>query len=207
MIPVKSTSWEVVRSSNFGGSLCIGSAPSRSSSAIPSILSPVTFMTRPRICAPTGIVIGADVFTTSIPLCSPSVLSIATVLTVSSPICCCTSTMSSRPFFLFITRASWMRGSALATSSPEMSKCTSTTGPITCEMCPVNPGISLSFFYFTYNHAASGLRTYQSGPVPAACSKSRAWDENPVPIHVIRKAYFLPVFSFFCHFFTFAPSA
>ena len=87
-MPVKSTSWDVVRSSNFGGSLCIGREPFLSSSPMPSMQSPVTFITRPLICAPTGMVIGSKVLVTSMPLWSPSVLSIATVLTVSSPMCC-----------------------------------------------------------------------------------------------------------------------
>ena len=140
-MPVKRTSCDVVRSSNFGGSRCMGSAPVLSSSSMPSMLSPVTFMTRPLICAPVGIVMGAKVLVTSRPLCRPSVLSIATVRTVSSPMCCCTSRTRVLPSFLLIVNASWIRGNSLTTSSPDMSKCTSTTGPITCEICPVNPGI------------------------------------------------------------------
>ena len=72
--------------------------------------SPTTFNTRPRICGPTGMVTGRPVETTFMPLCNPSVLSMAMVRTVSSPMCCCTSTMSVRPSARRIFRASCMLG-------------------------------------------------------------------------------------------------
>ena len=144
---------------------------------MPSMQFPVTFITRPLICAPTGMVIGADVFVTSIPRCSPSVLSIATVLTVSSPICCCTSRMRLLPSFLFMTSASWILGSSLTTSSPERSKCTSTTGPITCETFPLSPGILLyrSFVFLIW--LAANIENYM--PIPVCISP------NPTKIQKI----------------------
>ena len=46
---------------------------------------------RPSVAAPTGTVIGPPVSTTSVPRARPSVVSIATARTRSSPRCCCTS--------------------------------------------------------------------------------------------------------------------
>ena len=48
---------------------------------------------RPRVTSPTGTVIGPPVSTTSVPRARPSVVSIATARTRSSPRCCCTSQM------------------------------------------------------------------------------------------------------------------
>ena len=81
-------------------------APVRSNSFMPSIESPTTFIRRPLICVPIGMVMGPPSGCTFIPLCRPSVLSIATVRTVFSPMCCCTSTISLLPFDLFISSAS-----------------------------------------------------------------------------------------------------
>ena len=106
LIPVASISLCVERSSNFGASRWIGYAPSMLRGSIPSIGCPMTFIIRPLICSPAGITIGEPVCFTTSPRCSPSVLSIATQRTVSSPICCCTSTTSSRPSGRSILRAS-----------------------------------------------------------------------------------------------------
>ncbi len=46
---------------------------------------------RPSVTSPTGTVIGPPVSTTSAPRARPSVVSIATARTRSSPRCCCTS--------------------------------------------------------------------------------------------------------------------
>ena len=53
--------------------------------------SPSTFQTRPSVTSPTGTEIGAPVSITSVPRAMPSVASIATARTRSSPRCCCTS--------------------------------------------------------------------------------------------------------------------
>ena len=87
----------VVSSSNFGGSRWMGSAPSRLNGLMPSMASPVTFINRPFTCSPVGILMGDPKAIASMPLRSPSVVSIATVRTVFSPICCCTSTINCLP--------------------------------------------------------------------------------------------------------------
>ncbi len=46
---------------------------------------------RPSVISPTGTVIGPPVSITSVPRARPSVVSIATARTRSSPRCCCTS--------------------------------------------------------------------------------------------------------------------
>ena len=46
---------------------------------------------RPSVTSPTGTVIGPPVSTTSMPRDRPSVVSMATARTRSSPRCCCTS--------------------------------------------------------------------------------------------------------------------
>ena len=133
LMPVNRTSCEVVRSSNFGGSRWIGRASDRERVSRPSMVSPTTFITRPRICAPTGIAMGWPVGTAAMPRLRPSVESIATQRTVSSPMCCCTSTTSVRPFSRLISSASWIRGSSPSSTL----KCTSTTGPTTWVIYPV----------------------------------------------------------------------
>ena len=134
LMPVNNTSLLVFRSSNFGGSRCIGKAPVRSNSFMPSITCPVTFIKRPFTWSPTGMVIGAPCEMASIPLLNPSVLSIATVRTVFSPMCCCTSTTRIFPFGRVISIASWIRGRTIVCPSCLSSKWISTTGPITCEI-------------------------------------------------------------------------
>ena len=52
---------------------------------------------RPSVASPTGTVIGAPVSITSVPRARPSVVSIATARTRSSPRCCCTSHTSTAP--------------------------------------------------------------------------------------------------------------
>ena len=109
----------------------------RSSVRKPSMLSPVTFIMRPLICSPTGIEMGAPSALTSSPRRRPSVLSIATVRTVSSPMCCCTSITMRRPSGWVTSKASWIRGSTSSAARPWVSKATSTTGPIIWEMRPI----------------------------------------------------------------------
>ena len=97
---------------------------------------------RPLTWSPTGIVIGCPVETASIPLRKPAVLSIATVRTVSSPMCCCTSATKILPSGRLISKASWMRGRRNSASRSFPSKKTSITGPMTCEICPISCDIS-----------------------------------------------------------------
>src|SRR5436309_3582642 len=52
---------------------------------------------RPSVCSPTGTVIGPPVSRTSVPRRRPSVVSMATARTRSSPRCCCTSQISLPP--------------------------------------------------------------------------------------------------------------
>ena len=101
-------------------------------------------------CSPTGIVIGPPVGNTFIPRCKPSVLSMTTVRTVFSPMCCWTSTISFLPSCLFISNASWILGYIKSDSVP--SKYTSTTGPITWEICPIICDISNLFIYPSAGH-------------------------------------------------------
>ena len=55
----------------------------------------MTFITRPRVPSPTGIVIGPPVSMAFMPRTMPSVGSIETVRTRPSPRCCCTSAITS----------------------------------------------------------------------------------------------------------------
>src|SRR6202171_2049098 len=91
--------------------------------------SPITFMMRPSVPAPTGTMIGAPVSVTSPPRTSPSVVSMAMVRTVDSPRCCATSSTRRLPL-LVVSMAFRMAGRW-------PSNCTSTTAPMTCVMRPV----------------------------------------------------------------------
>src|SRR6266436_3554702 len=90
--------------------------------------SPITFMMRPSVPAPTGTVIGTPVSVTSCPRTRPSAVSIATVRTVDSPRCCATSSTRRLPPFCV--------SSALRMAGRCPSNCTSTTAPMTCVMRP-----------------------------------------------------------------------
>src|SRR6202034_65182 len=67
------------------------------SSSPRSIVSPNRLKIRPRVPRPTGTVIGPPVSITSVPRARPSVVSIATARTRSSPRCCWTSHTSTSP--------------------------------------------------------------------------------------------------------------
>jgi len=88
LIPVSKTSAFVVKSLNFGASLCIGSSNSVFGFSFQSIGSPSTLNILPRTFSQTGTLIGYSVATTSIPLFSPSTGFIAIVLTTPSQSCC-----------------------------------------------------------------------------------------------------------------------
>src|SRR5918999_1313394 len=74
----------------------MGQRSSTSTSPFSSICSPSRLKIRPRVAFPTGTVIGPPVSRTSVPRARPSVESIATARTRSSPRCCCTSQTSRR---------------------------------------------------------------------------------------------------------------
>src|SRR6266436_8496701 len=91
--------------------------------------SPITFMMRPSVPAPTGTMIGLPVSVTSPPRTRPSVVSMAMVRTVDSPRCWATSSTRRLPL-LVVSMAFRMAGRC-------PSNCTSTTAPMTCVMRPV----------------------------------------------------------------------
>src|ERR1700730_10368182 len=91
--------------------------------------SPMTFMMRPSVPAPTGTSIGSPVSVTSWPRTRPSVASIAIVRTVDSPRCCATSSTRRLPPFLV--------SSELRLVGKCPSNCTSTTAPITWVTRPI----------------------------------------------------------------------
>ena len=73
------------------------------SASFPSIGCPKTLNILPSVALPTGTEIGCLVSIASIPLLTPSVGPIATQRTISSPICCATSTTNkSSPFWISI---------------------------------------------------------------------------------------------------------
>src|SRR5919112_4932784 len=91
--------------------------------------SPMTFMMRPSVPAPTGTEIGAPVSVTGWPRTRPSEVSMAMHRTVFSPSCWDTSSTRRLPLFV-VSRA-------FRISGRWPSNCTSTTAPMTCEMRPV----------------------------------------------------------------------
>ncbi len=92
MIPVSNISVVGANDSNDGASRWIGQRSVSSGSALAEVdRSPSTLKIRPSVARPTGTEIGAPVSITSTPRASPSVVSIATARTRSSPRCCCTS--------------------------------------------------------------------------------------------------------------------
>src|SRR3712207_2073585 len=91
--------------------------------------SPMTFMMRPSVPAPTGTEIGAPVSVTGWPRTRPSEVSMAMQRTVFSPSCCDTSSTRRLPLLEV--------SSAFRISGRCPSNCTSTTAPITCVMWPV----------------------------------------------------------------------
>ena len=107
-MPVSRISVLVDCSSKLGAFLCIGSFISTLGFSLPSIASPRTLNIRPKVCSPTGTDIGLPVAKASIPLLSPSVVSIAIHLTTSSPRCCATSTVSVLLSSVFISIASFI---------------------------------------------------------------------------------------------------
>ena len=98
LMPVSKISTFGVRSANAGGSRWIDQrSASFGAGSFSSTGSPRTFQTRPSVTSPTGTEIGPPVSNTSVPRAMPSVASIATARTRSSPRCCCTSAIRSVP--------------------------------------------------------------------------------------------------------------
>ena len=93
-MPVSKISRVGVRFSTLGASRWIGQRSSYFTSPASSIGSPSRLKIRPSVPSPTGTVIGPPVSRISAPRLSPSVASMATQRTRSSPRCCCTSTTS-----------------------------------------------------------------------------------------------------------------
>jgi hypothetical protein len=95
LIPVSKISTSGDRSRKAGGSRWIDQrSTSLPAAGFSSTGSPITFQMRPSVASPTGTEIGAPVSVTSVPRERPSVESIATARTRSSPRCCCTSAIS-----------------------------------------------------------------------------------------------------------------
>src|SRR3954469_23087563 len=90
-MPVSNISWVGVRSSTLGASRWIGQRSLTSIGSPWSMVSPSRLKIRPSVISPTGTVIGPPVSMTSAPRAKPSVLSMATARTRSSPRCCWTS--------------------------------------------------------------------------------------------------------------------
>src|ERR1700691_362055 len=108
--------------------------------------SPITFMMRPSVPAPTGTMIGLPVSLTSSTRTRPSAVSIAMVRTVASPPCWADASTSRLPPFL-VSIAFRMAGKC-------PSNCTSTTAPMTCVMRPVwlaGVGMKILSFEFYLN--------------------------------------------------------
>ena len=95
MIPVSNICRVVDCSSKLGARRWIGSWCSVFTGPMLSTGWPSTFSTLPRVCLPTGTVIGPPVETAFMPRTIPSVGSIATQRTLPSPKCCITSTVTS----------------------------------------------------------------------------------------------------------------
>src|ERR671934_1301382 len=143
-MPVSNISVVGVRFSTFGASRGIGQRSLTSIASPSSIVSPRRLKMRPRVTSPTGTVIGPPVSVTSAPRARPSVVSIATARTRSSPRCCCTSQTSTCP--LFSTVIAWL------ISGSSSGKTASMTTPWISSMRPVFCLLSV---------AAIGLRSHQ----------------------------------------------
>src|SRR3954452_6850189 len=111
LMPVSNISVVGVRFSTVGAERWIGQRSSSGNSiGSPwSIGSPSRLKMRPSVTSPTGTVIGPPVSTTSVPRARPSVVSMATARTRSSPRCCWTSQtrIPSSPRSIVIAELIW----------------------------------------------------------------------------------------------------
>src|SRR4051812_7061349 len=106
-MPVSNISVVGVRSSTVGAGRWIGQRSSTLTGSPWSIASPSRLKIRPSVMLPTGTEIGPPVSMTSAPRATPSVVSMATARTRSSPRCCCTS--HTRFGLMFSSSAPWAR--------------------------------------------------------------------------------------------------
>src|SRR5579875_766717 len=145
LIPVSNISVVGASASTSGAGRWIGQRSTSSAMGSPwSIVSPSRLKIRPSVSRPTGTVIGAPVSITSVPRARPSVVSIATARTRSSPRCCCTSqvrysscwaAMSSVSSALAasgrLTMIAWLISGSLSGNTASM------TTPVTSSIRPV----------------------------------------------------------------------
>ena len=133
LMPVSRMSLETFCSEKDGAGRWIGSCSSlEKSPPRSSIGSPRTLNMRPKVHGPTGTLIGASVSMASMPRSTPSVAPMATLLTVSSPMCCMTSQVSVLPSLRVILRAVKRAGRCLS------GKRTSMTGPTAWTTLPIS---------------------------------------------------------------------
>src|SRR5258708_17682000 len=126
--------------------------------------SPITFMMRPSVPAPTGPRSGPPVSLTCGRRTRPSVVSMAMVRTVDSPRCCATSSTRRLPPFL-VSIAFRMAGRC-------PSNCTSTTAPMTCVTRPVTlAGVAMKTLSFEF--LISNDRQFD-GDIALGCLRIRA---------------------------------
>src|SRR5579884_1950815 len=158
-MPVSKISTFGDRSRNAGGSRWIGQRSSPDGAGFSSIGSPITFHRRPSVPSPTGTEMGPPVSTTSIPRGRPSVESIATARTRSSPRCCCTSATSSPPSGRVIRSAEYTSGS-------RSGKTASTTTPLISTTLPtflLLPFASIALLAWRNPRAGRGRRSLAEG--------------------------------------------
>ena len=104
LMPVSSICALVSCSAYAGGSRWMGQRVMSAGIASPgSSGSPTTLKIRPRVCGPTGTVIGPPESSAEAPRASPSVESSARQRTQLLPRCCCTSVMSVPAPFISIS--------------------------------------------------------------------------------------------------------
>src|SRR4051812_20784577 len=135
LMPVTSTSAEVVCSAKDGASRWIEAEKGELIGPASSIGSPMTFMMRPRQAGPTGTVIERPVSVTGWPRVRPSVVSMAMARTVFSPRCWATS--STRRKGWPVRWSTLVVSSALRIAGRWPSNSTSTTAPMICDRRPV----------------------------------------------------------------------
>ena len=140
LMPVSNTSTDGCRSRKAGGSRWIDQRSTPSIAGLSSTGCPITFQMRPSVVSPTGTEIGPPVSTTSVPRARPSVESIATARTRSSPRCCCTS--ATRVAVEPSGRSIWI-STAWRISGRRSGKTASITTPLISMIWPVLAPFSL----------------------------------------------------------------
>src|ERR1035437_1022613 len=154
-MPVSRTSAWVLRRSNAGGLRWMGSDVSAPMGPFPSMGSPITLMTRPRVLSPTGAWMNLPVSRTSSPRESPSEESMAMVRTRLSP--------RSEMDGLVVTSA-WRMGGRLPSS-----KATSTTGPRTWMILPLAVVVLMGCRFLSDGFGAGDDLDQLGGDLGLAC--------------------------------------